>query len=258
MLGETNGPAADAAALRARDGYAAVVLRAGAIGGFVADAAGVHPIAAHPTMSVWPLGSGDTFSAVFSAAWGSGADPVEAAQIASNATAWWCGNRSVPVPPQILNGSATYEDLAECAQDPLAEPSYNPRVYLGGPFFTVAERWLVELVRGALFGLGARPFSPIHDVGVGDASVAVQDIAGLAECDVMLALLDHYDPGTVYEAGWAASRGIPVIAYRHNGEGEGDKMLVGLGAEVHSDLSAALYRAVWVAQGAKIRPGRHG
>lgn len=257
VLEASSGPLSDAATIRERYGYSAVIVRAGAQGGFLADEKGVHEFSAHPTLNVWSLGSGDTFSAAFAAAWAAGHQPREAVEIASSATAWWCETRMAPVPDAILDGSATIETLRGLATPELVTPRYSPRVYLGGPFFTVAERWLVDLVYTTLTGLGAKVFSPIHHVGPGGDSVAAQDIAGLEQCDAMLALSDHYDVGTIFEAGWATARGIPVVAYRSHERAEGDKMLVGLGAEVHSDLTTALYRTVWLAQGAAASPGRH-
>lgn len=34
-------------------------------------------------------------------------------------------------------------------------------------------------------------------------------------------------------------------------------MLVGDGAELHSDLSSAVYRSIWAAAGMELEPGRH-
>lgn len=235
-----------------RGEYVAVVLRAGALGCLVADKNGIHSVPPHPTASVWTLGSGDVFSSAFATAWFEGADPVEAANVASNATAWWCGTRRSTIPECILNGSATVEDVLPISANTVVDVRYHPAIYLAGPFFTIAERWLIELVFRGLQGLGARPFSPLHHVGLGGDDVAQKDIDGLENCDAILALLDHYDAGTLFETGWASARQIPVVAYRSHHNSEGDKMLVGFGAEIHTDLTTALYRSVWVALGAEL------
>jgi hypothetical protein len=257
LLTDPSVPYENAARVRDIFGYEAVVLRAGAQGCFVADKDGVHSVPAHPTMRVWTLGSGDTFSGAFAAAWAAGADPVEAAHVGSNATAWWCLTRDAAVPADILDGTQTIEQKLSLPAPDLVGPKYSPAIYLAAPFFTVAERWLVNLTFRTLQGLGARPFSPLHHVGLGGDDVAQRDIEGLDRCDAVFAILDHYDAGTVFETGWASARHTPVIGFRSDSNDEGDKMLVGLGAEIHTDLTTALYRSVWAALGAQLTPGRH-
>ncbi len=66
-------------------------------------------------------------------------------------------------------------------------------VSLAGPFFTVAERWLVDACRSFLLQAGAEVFSPFHEIGVGGPEVAKQDLDGLRKADVVLALLDGWD-----------------------------------------------------------------
>jgi hypothetical protein len=202
----------------------------------------------HPTRNVWPLGSGDVFAAGFAHAWGSGADPVEAARVASSSAAWWCATRRNALPPEILVGTPVGELLPDAGPE-LAVPERPPVVYLAAPFFSLAERWLVETCRSVLSGLGAEVFSPLHDVGPGGDEVAAEDLAGLERSDSVLALLDGWDPGTVYEAGWAHRHGLPVVGFLNTPGHEGTKMLVGTGADVHMDLASALYNAVWAGQG---------
>ncbi len=88
-------------------------------------------------------------------------------------------------------------------------------------------------------------FSPAHDVGAGGDEVARTDLDGLEGCQSMLALLDGDDPGTIFEAGWARSRDLPVVGFAEHPDAEGSKMLRGTGAEIHEDLATAVYRAIW-------------
>jgi hypothetical protein len=208
-----------------------------------------------PTSSVWPLGSGDVFAAGFAHAWSNGADPVEAARVASGCAAFWCGTRRSRLPLALLKG-APVNSVLPAAGPELTPPSKAPVVYLAAPFFSLAERWLVETARGVLAGLGAAVFSPLHDVGVGGDEVAEPDLDGLRNADTVFALLDGWDPGTVYEVGWAHREDLPVVGFLNTPAHEGTKMLVGAGAELHDDLSSALYRAVWAAQGHRIEAGR--
>ena len=204
-------------------------------------------VGAHPTDRVWPIGSGDVFSAGFAHAIDADADLVEAARLGSAAAAHWCSTRSLAITPKIL--ASDFSDLP-----PAIDPA-RVRVYLAGPFFTLGERWLVETVRDELLSLGVEVWSPVHEVGPGGLEVAIQDLAGLNECDVMLALLDHGDPGTIFEVGWAARQGMPIIGYGQVIDGEGAKMLAGTSVEIHRDLSTACYRAAWAGMGLRPRPG---
>ena len=210
----------------------------------------------YPTRSVWPLGSGDVFAAAFAYAWDQGAEPMEAARVASNAAAWWCGTRATVIPPQVLTGALVSEVLADAGPE-LAVPDDTRLIYLAAPFFTLSDRWLVETCRSVLLGLGARVFSPMHDVGPGGDEVAARDLDGLDRAHAVLALLDGWDPGTVYEVGWAHRKGLPVVGFLHGPSHEGTKMLVGTGAELHQDISSALYRVAWAAQGLQLAPGRN-
>lgn len=215
----------------------------------------VTKVGPYPTRSVWPLGSGDVFAAGYTSAWAEGADPVEAARVASGSAAWWCGTRVNQVPVSILAGTPVNQVLEDAAAE-LDPPDAQPHVYLAAPFFSLADRWLVETCRSVLLGLGAEVFSPLHDVGPGGDEVARRDLDGLDRSDAVLALLDGWDPGTVYEVGWAHRKGLPVVGFLQAPTHEGTKMLVGTGAELHQDLSSALYRSVWAAQGHPLTPSR--
>ena len=97
-------------------------------------------------------------------------------------------------------------------------------------FFTISQRWLVDEVRRELGNLGLEVFSPVHDVGPGPAMVvAPADIAALDECDVVFALLDGLDSGTLFEVGYARAREIPVYALAQSVSTEDLKMIEGSG-----------------------------
>jgi pfkB family carbohydrate kinase/Nucleoside 2-deoxyribosyltransferase len=244
--------------LRGISGAFAVVVKDSARGCMVLTGDGdgiLTRVGPYPTRSVWPLGSGDVFAAAYAHAWDHGAEPVEAARIASSSAAWWCGTRATIVPPQVLTGTPVDLVLSDASAE-LVVPDDDPLVYLAGPFFTLADRWLVENCRSILIGLGAQVFSPLHDVGPGGDEVASRDLEGLDRAQAVFALLDGWDPGTVYEVGWAHRKGLPVVGFLQGPSHEGTKMLVGAGAELHKDLSSALYRVVWAAQGQPLTPSR--
>ena len=229
----------------------AVVTKRAAAGCTVSWLGGSGPvhedIGAHPTDRVWPVGSGDVFSAGLAHALDAGADFAEAARVGSASAAHWCSTQVAAVPRALLDGDTS-------ALPPALPPS-RPRIYLAGPFFTVPERWLVDQLRESLRSLGVEVFSPLHDVGPGGLDVAQQDLDGLRDCDAVLALLDGADPGTVFEVGWAVREELPVVGYASVLEPEVTKMMAGTAVELHRDLSTACYRAAWAGMGLSPVPG---
>lgn len=252
-IGGTADPVEAAVAARGHYGAEVVVVKRGAVGATIVTDAVAH-VGPHPTMTVWPIGSGDVFAGAFAHCWTGGADPVEASRVASAAAAWWCGTGAMTVPARVLEGAAPSHPAVSAAE---LLVSGTPKVYLAGPFFDLAQRWLVELARRSLIGLGAEVFSPLHDVGIGGDEVAAADLEGLRGCGAVLALSDGWDAGTVYECGWASREGIPVVAFGANASSEAAKMLIGDGAEMHSDFSTAVYRSIWAAAGMELKPGRY-
>jgi hypothetical protein len=215
-----------------------VVVKCGAVGAFVAEAAR-RPfwVPAFETTHVWPIGSGDVFTAAFAWHWAARGQSVrESARAASLATAWWSATHQLPLPKRLrIDGRFVLRAL----------PPQTPRVYIAGPFFGVQEEWLVDSVRDALRDLGVEVFSPLHEIGRGDEGVAEKDLRGLRGCSAVLALLDRCDVGTIFEVGYAIAKGIPVVGFTDNPNSDALKMLRGSGIAVVPDLSTAVYRAAW-------------
>lgn len=236
LTGETD-PLSAAQAIRSREGAEVVVLKMGGKGAMVVDRGGHNQVPLYRTERVFKLGSGDVFSATFAALWGvRGFGHVEAADLASRATAAYCSSRSLPVPQIDALRASSFAPLTPGAG----------LVYLAGPFFDLGQRWLVDEARATLKNLGAEVFSPVHEVGPGPASiVAPEDIAGLERSDVVFAILNGMDPGTIFEVGYAIKKGIPVVALAQNIKEEDLKMFAGTGCDISDDFVSAAYRAIW-------------
>lgn len=219
------------------EGAEVIVLKKGSHGAVVLTASGEHSIPAYETQYVWKVGSGDVFSATFAALWGcQGMAPDQAADLASRATANYVNTRYLPAPAA---------GALQALQMTPIKPG-DGTIYLAGPFFDIGQRWLVEESLSLLTALGASVFSPVHEVGPGPASyVAPKDIAGLEASNVVFAILNGLDPGTIFEVGYAIKKGIPVVALAQNVKEEDLKMIVGTGCEITDDFASALYRAVW-------------
>ena len=180
------------------------------------------------------------FSAAFAHHWGErGLDAVDAADLASRSVAHFVDYHALPLPP-----------AAELASQSALPAGRRPGlIYLAGPFFDLAQRWLVEEALERLQALGAPVFSPLHEVGTGRPAqeTAAADLEGLDRCAALLALLDGADPGTLFEVGYARARGKPVVVLAERLDDPNLTMLVGTGCRVARDLTSALYQAAWAA-----------
>lgn len=200
------------------------------------DAGSIIPV--YKTISVWPIGTGDVFAAVFSYYWFRGKSPIESANQASWATAVYSCTKRFAIP---LFESDDFIKPLKIDQFPKGQ------IYLAGPFFTFSERWLIDQIRRAILGMRLRVFSPWHDIGHGIASEVVPlDLKGLNESKLVFAVLDGLDSGTLFKIGYAVSMGIPVIAYVENESSESVKMLEGTNCVLEKDLTTAIYKSLWL------------
>jgi nucleoside 2-deoxyribosyltransferase len=91
-------------------------------------------------------------------------------------------------------------------------------------------------------------FSPYHDVGHGSADdVVFKDLEAIKKADLVFAVGDGLDSGTVYEVGYARSQDKPVIVYCENETQESLKMMQGSGCTLCEDFVTAIYRSFWIA-----------
>jgi len=196
-----------------------------------------HTIPVYKTDSVWSIGSGDVFAAVFAYHWFSSGDPVFAANEASWQTACYCNYKGF----QFSTINSNPEIL------PLRIENFpTTQVYLAGPFFTFSERWLINEIWYSFKNFRVKIFSPWHDVGHGVASVVVaKDLQALEQSAVVFAVLDGLDSGTLFEVGYAIKKGIPVIGYVENESSESIKMLEGTNCILEKDLTTAIYKCFW-------------
>lgn len=243
-LPEGTPPQCSAELLANREGAEVVVVKMGPSGALVWSQRAAFTVPAYRTSSVWKIGSGDTFAAHFAWAWMlDGKTPIEAAAWASKATAFYCENRILPT-AEFLRDFAPRE--IRTRDDYRA--GKRPQVYLAGPFFDIAQIWFIEEVRDRIAELGLRVFSPFHDIGLGAASDVVQlDIEAIHDSDIVFAIADGIDAGTLYEIGYARAINKPVVVLAERESSESMKMAEGSGCLVLKDLTTALYTLLWEA-----------
>jgi nucleoside 2-deoxyribosyltransferase len=227
---------------------AVVVIKRGPRGALVYENGRSERIPAYKTDSVWPIGSGDVFAAAFASRWAGEERPaVEAAGDASRAAAIYVNSRVLPISSDEIKEGGRFNFPPLLMGEHAAEASgYD--VYLAGPFFNIAQRWLIEEARAALQGMGLKVFSPLHDIGLGGAhDVAPQDLEGLKKSRAVLALVDGLDAGTMFEIGYARSVEKPVVVLAESTGEEPLKMVSGSGCDIATDFVTAVHRAAWAA-----------
>lgn len=238
LAGLTDMNTIEQAGLLLLEKYAAevVIIKNGVNGAWLFDKAGMTHIPVFKTDRVWPIGSGDIFSAVFTWGWGvQKKTPADACLLASQFTAHYCETRDLPLPEQP-NEHASAQQVIQ-----------KKKIYLAGPFFTTSEIWLINELRYLLMDFGNSVFSPLHDVGTEteDAIIAELDLKGLVEADLVLAVVSGLDAGTLFEVGYAKAIGKPVIVLAENVSSENLVMLNGTGCDICYDIASAVYKASW-------------
>ena len=246
MAGKPGATASEVAPILAgRQQAEVVVIKMGPQGAYVWTATQQTQVPAFRTSHVWKVGSGDCFVAHFANAWMSeGRNPAEAAARASLATAYYCETQDFAT-PEVLDG-LQYEPVRPSAGYLRGEAR---QVYLAGPFFDLAQIWMVEQARTSLTEMGLEVFSPYHDIGLGSANdVVAKDLEALDKSHIVFAICDGLDAGTIFEIGHARSRGIPVVVYseRHHAA-ESLKMMEGTSCVLCKDVTTAVYSALWEA-----------
>lgn len=217
----------------------ALIVKMGAKGAYLFKSKDAEPIKipVFETNEVWPIGSGDIFSTFFAYNWFCNKTLDESALLASKATAIYCNSKDLSI-------SETLEFF------PFKELRINKipsgQIYLAGPFFTFSQRWLVNEVWNAFKSFGLQVFSPFHDVGHGRAKDVVdKDLEGLNSSEIVFAIIDGLDSGTLFEVGYAICQEKRVIAFVQNEGEESLKMLEGTNCIIERDLTTAIYKLYW-------------
>ncbi|QSV13779.1 PfkB family carbohydrate kinase [Photobacterium ganghwense] len=234
------------------DNAKVAIIKCGPIGALVATSEKKEWVRAFPTDSVFKIGSGDVFSSAFSFEWLiNDRDPFTAAWFASRVTAEYVDNASDRI------DISTIDKLREEAASAHKQHSDSPKraipesqIYLAGPFFNTAEQWRIDEAREALLDMGFNVFSPIHDVGEGDINyVATSDLVALDNSDIVLAMLDGLDCGTIFEVGYARAQQKPVIVVAESIDNKDLTMIIGSGCILTRDFSAGIYKTCWMLMG---------
>lgn len=219
----------------------ALIIKNGPFGAYLYDDKKSEPkiIPLFKTPKVFSIGSGDIFTGYFSHEWFRGKSLYESALAASKAVACYSAKKGniKDIPNDMLN--FRYSSL---------NIKGKGKVYLAGPFFNFSQRWLVDEFYHALKGEFMDVFSPLHNVGIGNAEeVTSDDIKGLNDSKVVLALMDGLDSGTLFEVGYAVAKNKKIVAYVENESEESLQMFKGTYCDIENDFTTAIYKTCWYA-----------
>jgi hypothetical protein len=230
--------------VRDRTNAVAVLIKQGPHGVLVCEKDQSTNIPSFITPNVWKMGCGDVFVSHFGNAWiEEKLQPAEAAMKASLATAFYSQHAGYPSRERLLKF-----EPPKFHQSAKVKSGFIPTVYLAGPFFTLGQLWLIDQARANLLELGLKVFSPYHDVGLGTAAEVVdKDLEGIVNCDIMFAVCDGLDSGTIYEVGYARALQKPVLIYCEALKSEDLKMMEGSGCQIFNDYVTAIYQTAWTA-----------
>ncbi len=190
------------------------------------------------TENVHKIGSGDIFTASFGHYWLSKNLSIkEASLLASKSTAIYCDKKAYI--DYTNNLEFEYEEFE-------ASNLSEKQVYLASPFFALSELILVDKIRDALLSFGVKVFSPFHDIGLGEAtSIAKKDIEGIKNSDVIFAVLDNLDPGTLIESGFSMAHNKKIIGYHRTCNENHLLMLKSGDLATSGSLTTAIYHTIW-------------
>lgn len=183
------------------------------------------------------IGSGDVFSSLFAHFWIIECLSIEkSCELASWGVGLYCKS-------QTLDFSSMNKDVNLVAVSKPIEKS----IYLAGPFFTIPQLWFINETKKHLENLGFNVFSPYHDIGLSNnPEVAEKDLEAINNSDLIFALLDEFDPGTLFEIGYGVSKNIPIVVYRNNQDKQNMLMLDGTKCKIYYSYSAAIYNTAWL------------
>jgi len=92
----------------------------------------------------------------------------------------------------------------------------DPYIYIAGPFFNDWELGVIERIKMIIETYNFKYFSPKDELMFKPGVTTPEDILranvnGLIKSDLLIVVTDGKDPGTMFEAGWAYAKGVPII-----------------------------------------------
>lgn len=168
--------------------------------------------------AICTLGSGDVFGGALASVFLETKDIKYSIEVASCIAASFIEHFEIEY---MLNETALKIEMKERKRNDIEQPK-EVIAYLAGPFFCEQETNWVNYVKRMLELRNIKILSPLHSNGIVKLDsdyterkkIFNQDINLLDNANIVIALLDHDDPGTCFEIGYAFKNNIPVIGYK--------------------------------------------
>lgn len=218
-----------------------VIIKDGPNGGVVITNKSSDYFPVFETKSVWPIGSGDIFSAVFAWKWAiEKINPVDAANLASQYTASFCESRVIP-----LENSG--------GRKPIKLKKSSKKIFLTGPFDNFPNKLVINEVRESLIRFGGSLLSNLIDIGrIPDLSKEMtlkaifdNSILQIQNCDVVFAILYNNDEKTIFEIDYALTKKKLVIILTEKLDEPYKAKFSNENCFITSDFATAVYRSSW-------------
>ncbi len=215
----------------------AVIIKNGPFGAKLFYKKNEFHIPSYVTENVNKIGSGDIFTSSFGYYWMIKNLPLEeCAILASKTTSLYCDKKA-------------YIDTQEFNHDFIEFQNKNlidKQIYIAAPFFSIAELILIDKIRTAFLEFGVKVFSPFHDIGLGDdESIALKDLEGIKNSDIIFCLFDNLDSGTLIESGFSLAMNKKIIGYHRTCEDSELLMLKPGKIKIFKHLTTAMYHTIW-------------
>jgi sugar/nucleoside kinase (ribokinase family)/nucleoside 2-deoxyribosyltransferase len=224
-----------------------IIIKRGIRGCLVCKADGVSSFPAFKSNAVCTLGSGDVFAGAFAVYYMETQDIIKSAELASCIAANFIEKEDVE---QLIGRNALQEDYSSRPRVYVPDVQKNS-VYLAGPFFSDQEWAWVNIVCSALEQAGFHVGSPSRENGILSAGSTQNDKQDVFNADInlveraqaVIALVDHGDPGTSFEIGFAYKSGIPVFSLQTSADSLNNMISGGSRRIFHNidDLIEGLY-----------------
>ena len=98
----------------------------------------------------------------------------------------------------------------------------SKEVYIAGPFFNEEQKAVIEKIKNILKELKISYFSPGDELPILEGKksskkdrekVFIGNCNGITYSNFVIAVIDDFDPGTLWEMGFAFNDGRPILAY---------------------------------------------
>ena len=207
-----------------------IIVKAGPQGATVFERGVEHThVPAYRSSSVFKIGSGDVFSAIFSFYWAEAKmSAYYAADLASRSVAMYCSTRQLPVPTESML------DLVATGTSP---PGL---ILLEGEVNTIGGRYVLEEARFRLRELGATVISYALD-GIADRDDILQ------QPTTILIIATLLTPNLLAKGQRAHNEGLSVVVLAENEIEPALAALAGPNFTITDDFVSALYLAYWAA-----------